>query len=70
MTRVPVTSSVLASIGYDPVTWILELEFLSGWVYFYYNIPQAVYSNLMAASSHGKYFCSHIRGEGYFERVE
>jgi hypothetical protein len=70
MNRNPVTSSVLASVGYDPMTWILELEFHSGRVYEYYNIPQKVYTDLLSAPSHGRFFCHNIRGQGYCERVE
>jgi hypothetical protein len=70
MTRIPVTSSVLASVGYDPLRWILELEFHSGRVYEYYNISLGIYNGLLSAPSHGRYFCCHIRRDGYFERVE
>jgi hypothetical protein len=70
MIRIPVISSVLLSIGYDPESWILELEFHSGWIYEYYNVPESTYNALMAATSLGKYFCSEIKGEGYWERVE
>jgi hypothetical protein len=70
MTRFSVTSSVLSSVSYDPATLILELEFHSGRVYAYYNIPLETYEGLMRAESKGKYFCSHIRGVGYFDRME
>jgi hypothetical protein len=70
MTRIPVTSSFLASVGYDPLTWIMELEFHSGRVYEYYNISQGTYNGLMSASSQGRYFCRIIRGDYYCERVE
>jgi hypothetical protein len=70
MTRIPVTSSVLASVGYDPLTWILELEFHSGRVYEYYNISQGAYNALMSAPSHGRYFCENIRRDSYWDREE
>lgn len=67
--KTSVTSSVLATVAYDPVTWILELEFLSGWVYLYYNIPEEIYLGLLQSSSKGNYFTREIRDFGYFERI-
>lgn len=61
MQRIPVPSSNLAAIGYDPDTEILEVEFLNGSVYEYKNVPQVVYDELMSSSSHGTYFNSQIR---------
>jgi hypothetical protein len=66
MTRIP----ALASVGYDPEMRILEIEFRSGRVYEYYNIEEDMYKALLSSSSHGSYFCSHIRNGGYWERVE
>jgi hypothetical protein len=48
-------------VGYDKPTNILEIEFNSGGVYQYYDVPSAVYQGLMNASSHGKYFHAHIK---------
>jgi hypothetical protein len=70
MTRIPVISTVIASVGYDPASFQLEIEFHSGKVYNYFNIPLATYEGLMEAESQGSYFCENIRRVGYFERVE
>ncbi len=70
MFRTPVTSSALTSVGYDPALCQLEIEFTSGWVYTYFNIPLSLYTGLMNALSKGKFFCRFIRGSGYWERVE
>lgn len=61
MDRMPVSSSSLASVGYDPEAETLEIEFLNGGVYQYYNVPQVVYDGLMQAPSAGKYFYAFIR---------
>ena len=55
MERQYVSSSNIGSIGYDPENMILEIEFLNGSVYQYYDVPQSIYEGLMAADSHGKY---------------
>ena len=56
MKRQPVSSSNLRSVGYDPETKTLEVEFQNGSVYQYFNVPNNVYRELMAAPSHGRYF--------------
>lgn len=56
MERIPVQSSNLLAIGYDPSTETLEVEFLDSSVYEYRNVPQVVYDQLMGASSLGSYF--------------
>ena len=61
MNRTPVSSSNLSSVGYDPASKILEIEFHSGRVYQYFNVPESVYHGLMNASSKGGYFNQHIK---------
>lgn len=65
MERQYVSSSNIASIGYDPDNLILEIEFLSGTVYQYYGVPQNIYDGLMAADSHGKFLDVYIKKGGY-----
>lgn len=65
MNRIPVTSSNLASIGYDEGTQTLEIEFRSGAIYQYFGVSSDVHAALMAASSHGSYFAANIRNAGY-----
>lgn len=69
MNRQPVSSSNLRSVGYDPRTHTLEIEFHSGGVYQYFGVPQSVYNGLMAASSHGSYFYHNIRNVYSYARV-
>lgn len=68
MDRTRVSSSNLASVGYDPNTRMLEIEFHSGGIYQYSNVPAYVYSSLMSASSHGSYFDAHVKKAGYYCR--
>ena len=62
MQRQAVSSSNLSSVGYDPSTKTLEIEFNNGGIYQYDNVPQSVFRDLMNASSHGKYFNAYIKG--------
>ncbi|ATY30602.1 KTSC domain-containing protein [Sphingomonas psychrotolerans] len=62
MERQAVSSSNLASVGYNPDSETLEVEFLStGKVYEYYNLPQFMYDRLMEAPSLGKFFNAEIK---------
>ena len=61
MERIEVTSSNLLSVGYDPETETLEVEFRSGGTYRYSGVPISEYQALMGAASHGSYFHRNIR---------
>jgi hypothetical protein len=69
MRRQLVSSSNLRSVGYDDSTNILEIEFNSGGIYQYFNVPLAVYQGLMNAPSHGKYFHRHIKDTYRYAKV-
>ncbi len=55
MERIPVESSNIESVGYDPESARLEIAFLNGYVYEYYDVPQHIFDELLTADSKGKY---------------
>lgn len=61
MERIPVQSSNLVSVGYDTDAEILEVEFKSGAVYQYFNVPQVLHEQMMSAGSVGTFFNGEIR---------
>lgn len=65
MWRERIQSEALRSVGYDAESRTLEIEFASGLVYQYFDVPEDVYEGLMAAPSHGEYFGRHIRDAGF-----
>ncbi|TKJ39111.1 KTSC domain-containing protein [candidate division LCP-89 bacterium B3_LCP] len=69
MKRIPVDSTNVASVGYDPPTQTLEIEFHSGGIYQYFDIPQTVYDELLKAGSVGKFLNAHIKGSYRYARV-
>lgn len=69
MRRDPVTSSNIAEVGYDPNNRILELQFKTGAVYQYFDVPQSVYEELMRASSVGGYVNSNLKGHYRYARI-
>jgi len=62
MRRTPVDSSMMASIAYSATRRILEIEFQTGDVYQYLDVPPAVYRALLAAHSKGRFFHSNLDG--------
>jgi len=65
MERIPVESSAIRSAGYSAAEKRLEIEFTSGTVYQYLDVPEVIYFALLAADSKGAFFDRHIRNEGY-----
>jgi hypothetical protein len=59
--RAPVSSSSIASVGYDAVTRILEVEFVHGHVYRYRDVPDPVVRAFLSAPSLGAYLNANIR---------
>lgn len=62
MERKPVTSSNIASIGYDENTSTLEIEFLNNSIYQYFDVPHQIYRGLMQADSKGQFLAQNIKG--------
>jgi len=69
MNRTPVTSSNIASVGYDPNTMTLEVEFTNGSVYQYFDVPETEYQNLMGASSVGTYLNQNIKASYRYAQI-
>lgn len=69
MERQSVSSSTLASVGYEPSSETLEIEFTNGSVYRYFNVPPFEHEQLMSATSHGVYFNANIKNRYPFERA-
>ena len=60
MDRQQVQSSSVASVGFDPSTNELEIEFREGGVY-RYAVPRRIHQELMASESLGAFFARRIR---------
>lgn len=62
MDRDIVDSSMMASIGYDQSTGIVEVEFQkNGQVWQYYDVPEITYNEVRAGDSLGRAFNTMIR---------
>lgn len=70
MDRLLVTnSSNIVSAGYSATTKIMEVEFQSGKVYQYLDVPENIYQDFMTAESKGEFFHDNILKEFDFREV-
>ena len=67
--RIPIESSSIASVGHEPRTSILEVEFCNGSVYRYFAVPRAIFDQLIGAESKGRYLNRFVRNHYPAERV-
>ena len=63
-------STVISEIDYDEQNELLRIEFQSGKVYYYLNVPKGVYLTLKTARSKGGYFNKYIKGNYEFENID
>jgi hypothetical protein len=72
MTNIPrqrVTSSDIASIGFDEASGTLEIEFHATGCYRYFSVPKSLFDELLTTPSPGKYFLQQIKGKFAWEKV-
>ena len=62
-------SSMFNSSRYDPDTGTLELEYVGGYTYAYYNVPEYVYREFLTADSQGRYANKNITKSYRYERL-
>ncbi len=70
MKREDFSSSMMASAGYDASTRTLEIEFVRGGCYQYFDVPPSEHEALLAAPSKGRLFNTRIRRVFAFGRVD
>ncbi|CAG4885623.1 KTSC domain-containing protein [Paraburkholderia saeva] len=69
MDRTAVTSSNVASIGYDTDSSTLEIEFNNGTIYQYFDVPDNIFEGLRSSNSIGGYLAANIKGVYRYSRV-
>lgn len=65
MWREPITSTTVASIGFDHDAQTLDVEFVNGRVYRYFGVTQGVYEQLKSARSPGAFVNFELKGRNY-----
>jgi hypothetical protein len=67
--RLHMPSSVIDKISYFQESHTLRVEFVSGLIYDYHDVPPEVYKSLKIAGSKGRFLNFHIKGKFRFDRV-
>lgn len=62
-------SSSIASVAYSPDQRTLDVQFLNGAVYRYFEVPAVAYNEILTAPSKGRYFHRSIRGVYTYQRI-
>lgn len=61
-------STVIKKYDYNPETQVLTIEYVSGLVYDYLDVPKMVFDEFRGAFSKGTFLNKHIKGK--FEYVK
>ena len=69
MDRTQVESSNVESVGYHLASSTLEIEFIGGVVYQYFDVPHSIYDGLLSAESPGGFVHQQIRGVFRYART-
>ena len=69
MGKYSVSSCNISSIGYDHSRETLEVEFLNGSIYQYFNVPDDIYEKLKGASEKGRFLHAYIKNAYLYSRV-
>lgn len=63
------SSRSVRSLGYDPPSEALEVEFVSGAIYQYYGVPRNMYEQMMSAASKGTFLNTYIKNQYPYSRT-
>ena len=69
MKRDPVESEAIRSIGHDRLRQVQQVEFHSGAIYDYLDVPEEVHLEVMQAGSVGEAFSRCVRNAGFEYRL-
>ena len=64
-----VESSCLLAASADKANNTMDVQFHSGAVYRYFEVPEHIFDELMNAESHGIYFSQNIRTKYNYKRL-
>ncbi len=65
----PVHSTSIKSVGYDAASKTLAIEFQSGKLYYYFEVPADLYKDFRNTPSLGIFFQDHIREQFPYDLV-
>jgi hypothetical protein len=69
MNLISVQSQSLQAVGYDEPQRTLFIQFITGKLYRYSEVPRATFAALLAAPSKGTFFNEEIRGRYSYAKL-
>ncbi len=69
MDMVNVDSSNIEAIGFDEDSCTLQVEFVGGALYQYFDVPEHVFENFKSADSAGRFLSQNIKGSYRYSKV-
>lgn len=66
---VPVSSSAISLVSYNPITLTMEISFTDGTQYEYYDVEPFVFTALIQSSSVGRYFNYNVRNNYSYSEI-
>ena len=69
MERKSLVSTSLKSAGYDADNKTIEVEFVEGGIYRYFDVPKEIYEALLKAESKGRFYVAEIRDKYMYEKI-
>jgi hypothetical protein len=70
MNRTAIASPGIAQVGYEEGSGTLEIEFVSGKIYQFYNVPLELYDQLMSSSYKELCYERNILERFPYQRIE
>lgn len=61
MQMIPVSSSAIRAIGYDPSTRRMKITFAQGHTYDYCGVPEDIFKGLLHSGSKGAFYNQYIK---------
>ena len=62
MEHIPLNSSTIQTAAYDPQSMTMEVAFVNGTIYQYFDVPEHVFQSLLSAASAGAYLNANVKG--------
>lgn len=69
ISMIPVESSNIQAIGYNPTERLLQVDFHSGRSYQYYGVAPQTFQDFLDTSSKGRFFNAQIKGCYLFDEI-
>lgn len=69
MKLIPVQSSNIRAVGYDPATREMQVQFLGGAIYSHTDITPLKHAEFIAAKSKGGHYNETFRGKNGYKKI-